>query len=102
MSLTDKIEHRQAVFARRQPQAPPQLLQKYGQAFGRPQKQHRVDFGNIHPFIVEVHHKQKPQLAADQPVLGTLALFRWRVGGQMHRRNLPFVELFGHKPRVFL
>jgi len=95
--LTDKIQHGQAFFVFGQTQAAAQLLQKHGQRFRGAQEQHSVHLGDIHTFVVNVHHEEESEFPGNQPLLGGVALLVRRVAGQCHRRDAVGIKVARHK-----
>ena len=76
MLLTNEIQHGEAALAGfgREAETPAQLLQEHHSALGGPQQQHRVDRGDVEPFVEQVDREQDLQFAVLQAAQGVAAL----------------------------
>ena len=95
--LTNKVQHRQALFVLCQPQTTAQLLQENGQGLGGAQEQHRIDLGNIYTFVIDIHDKDKADISSNQPIFGGFSFFIGRFSDQEDRRNSMVIEIPAHE-----
>ena len=97
VGLADKVQDRQAVLARAEPQAPAQLLEEDCRALGWPQEEDGIDAGDVHPFVVQVHDKNKLELARGQVAFGLVAVGLAALSGQGRGLDAGLVEAGGHE-----
>ena len=101
IGLADEVQHGQAFFIFRKPQTTPQLLEENGQRFRRAKEQYRIDFWNVHAFVVNIHHKDEANGTADQPIFGGCPLFLRGFTGEENRGNAMVVKVTAHELGVF-
>ena len=53
--VPDKIQHKAIGLARIQPKPAPQLLEKNGRAFRRPEEENAIHLRDVHPFVEEIN-----------------------------------------------
>ncbi len=58
-----------------QAQSPPQLLEKNCHAFGGSEEEHRINEGDIDPFIVQIHGEDEIDLTLSQLFLDSRSQF---------------------------
>ena len=61
--LPDEVQYRQAFFPLSEPQSAAKLLQENRQRLGWAQEKNRIDFRNIHAFIIEIYNENEADTA---------------------------------------
>src|SRR5579859_8010387 len=96
MLVADEIEHGQAGLSFRPPQSPTELLQKDGGRFSRTQKEHGVEFWDVHALVEQIDREDHIDVAIAEVAQSRYPLVGRRVAGDGNGADPSVVETASH------